>query len=490
MQESIDLHIATALLSMSGKQDSKSLEVLKSLFEKTRQGHLCMAAQDEIDSDLCEKLQSPLATLTKPVGFFQGYLYLHRSWLCESIFVSELLRLVQGKSLVLDKEIDLEGLNEEQELAVLAGLTKAFLLITGGPGTGKTYVAKQILSLIKKDTRVLVCAPTGKAVSNIKKGLKNIEGLNISFATLHSALKIRQAESIFAKQTFLDSDLIIVDECSMIDIKVFAKLLQSVHSNTRLILIGDPYQLPPVELGTPFYDMSRICLIPKVELKQSLRIEKTEIIELARSIAQGKCDEKPSSQPFDLSSFITWAKSICYEKNFSFLEEAFADQKILCSHNIGPLGTLQINEDIVAALWQEGKSLALPIMMTKSVHKYDLINGEQGLWIRNETENFLLFDSVDGYRKIPFGLITDYSVAFAISIHKSQGSEYNHIFILCQDEDEMMSRELLYTAITRCRKSVKLFAAPLTIEKALKKSSMKDSLSCLKFQACMQGSEP
>jgi len=104
MQESIDLHIATSLLSISGKEDSKGLEILKSLFEKTRQGHLCMAAQDEIPNVVCEKLQSPLATLTKPVGFFQGHLYLHRSWLCESIFVSELFRLVHRKSLVLDEK--------------------------------------------------------------------------------------------------------------------------------------------------------------------------------------------------------------------------------------------------------------------------------------------------------------------------------------------------------------------------------------------------
>lgn len=522
LKESGNQFVANTLCLASKVESSLALILTELIFASAREGHLCLAIEEIKDSPFFSSLSengkelllewlssankalpSPLFSylqendeiLKGPIGIFKNHFYLHRNWVFESTFVFELKKFLLREEERKEDRGNLHGslleCNEEQKEAIIHGLTAPFLMITGGPGTGKTFVAKEILKLLHAKggkEKILVCAPTGKAVANIKKSIgKALDTNQITFSTLHSALKIKNFEELSPSRFFLNADLVIVDECSMIDMKVFTKLFQSLHRKSRLILLGDPHQLPPVDVGTAFYDMSKIAGLKKVCLKTCIRAESESIINFALSIMNSKesLQDKEEVEPlqnFSLEPFAALAKNIaCSPLDFATLEKAFSEHKILCSHNIGPYGTEKINESILQYILKNSEKnshIALPVIMNRSLSKYELMNGEQGLLIKNltdSTEDTLVFESKEGYQTIRAKFIADYSLGFALSIHKSQGSEYNHVYILCADESEMMSKELLYTAITRARKSAKLFASPLTFKKALLKSAMKRS---------------
>lgn len=142
---------------------------------------------------------------------------------------------------------EMEGLNGGQRSAVEKGLSESVVCITGGPGTGKSYTVAKIVEAFGGS--VCVCAPTGKAVSLLK------EKMDVEVGTLHRLLGVKEGKDILFGEGVLDYEMVIVDECSMIDVGMWARLLRAIKSGTRLILVGDHDQLPPVEAGTVFGEL-------------------------------------------------------------------------------------------------------------------------------------------------------------------------------------------------------------------------------------------
>jgi len=268
----IDLAFAKSVLKEKHENESHAA-LLAVLFALYRQGHLALDLSTESlvatlhglgisnPDPLASLVQCGAATFVSPfICRFGTLLYLQKNWIYETQILTELQRLHQHLPLI---ELAFAGvnpkLNAEQKLAVANAMAHSLSLLTGGPGTGKTFTAAEFVKAAlaalpsekRQQFRILLTAPTGKAVAQLEGNLRASleESSCIRSGTLHAVLGIRENEREEEEESRLFADLIIVDECSMIDARIFSRLLASVLSGTRLLLIGDKNQLPPIEAG-------------------------------------------------------------------------------------------------------------------------------------------------------------------------------------------------------------------------------------------------
>lgn len=399
----------------------------------------------------------------------------------------------------------------EQAMAIRKACSQNFTIILGGPGTGKTYTAGYLLKMIweglseeeRKNFRISLAAPTGKAASNLEMSIrKALQDTPCSFSvqTLHSLLSIRSSK--FKKEsTILAADLLIVDESSMIDAQLMYRLMKSLKPGTRLILLGDRHQLPPVESGNFFSDLaSRYGNTSRViELKKCMRAELQEIVDLAEKINLGEGKQvldmlkesssnsglsfQALSEGFDAKSvqqlLIREVLPLLPNPAIIWKEEelmaAWSRLRLLSPVREGVLGFEEINRLLHEALlkkWNKGTSnlFFAPILMTRTDYQLELFNGEIGLLALHnphhqfcEEGDYALFpaknENSTGLRRIPAVLLSKYDYAYCLSVHKSQGSEFNHIVLVLPDGSEHFGRELLYTAVTRARKHVEIWSS-------------------------------
>lgn len=282
----LDLYFAKKMLP-SGPENQALL--LAILFSISRQGHLALhlekiSLQEQLRTigliDIPQELiSSALASLPdalidrnaqdmhKLICLDSHFLYLQKYRVQENQILSSLLHLLENKRPHYKSPKQLTNeLNCEQKQAVLLALTHSFSLITGGPGTGKTFTAAQIIlqACTQKDSRILLTAPTGKAVAQLENSLQKIlPSLSWQSGTLHSILHKAQKQNLP-----LLADIILVDESSMIDASSFAKLLPLIRTDSHVILIGDQNQLPPVESGNIFADLVEIAPFLQIPLTQ------------------------------------------------------------------------------------------------------------------------------------------------------------------------------------------------------------------------------
>lgn len=412
-----------------------------------------------------------------PIVIKDGKIYSQRSWSAQSQFQKNLTNFLKRSntltSTITEKEIEslitANGLDKtllpEQKKAILQAASP-LSLIAGGPGTGKTYTAARLISILctllkeklGRSPLIALAAPTGKAAlhleNNIQKGetkLKNIVGV-----TLHALLT----------KLPLQADLIVVDEASMIDLEWMNKLLKEIPPNARLVLIGDPHQLPPVGMGSIFVDM--IQTLPHTHLNQCLRTELRSIIEYASSIKNGKYTPYQNTYSIEDEKDII---SMCVEKYKNCVTLAdFMKFKVLTPFTKGSFGTDQLNHKIMNHL---GKPETVPILITKNDYELELFNGEQGLWI--PSRNIAQFPKKrgEGIREIPMSLIGSYQLGYCLTIHKSQGSEYEHVAVLFPEGAQIFGREALYTAVTRAKHTLEIYAAPNVLQQAVQRSNRK-----------------
>ncbi len=230
------------LLAPSSSSEIKT--VLMHLMASARLGHLCVPIGDTLLPDeLVEKNPGDLPL--KPLVLHRNQLYLQRNWVLESLIVRHFLRLTGVPSLEKMQINFSSELSSEQREAVRHALLRPLTIISGGPGTGKTFTAAKIIEALKPAV-VKIAAPTGKAADKLLQTLVKQAGVHVEASTLHRLLGLRPGHPRHFEPKMIRADLIIVDEASMIDAALFAHLLAAVPSGTKLVLLGDPDQLPPI----------------------------------------------------------------------------------------------------------------------------------------------------------------------------------------------------------------------------------------------------
>lgn len=436
--DSIDLFFSDKVLSQ-GSVEQKNF--LSSLMHASLQGHLCI----EGDCDLPDH---------KWIHREGNRWYLQRNWKFETKFIDHLKRLNQSIDSIISEKIP--ELNAEQQHAVDKALQYNISLISGGPGTGKSFVASHLVKLFLNCgyQRIVVTAPTGKAAAHLESKIE--KDPRVKCGTLHHVLGVRSSAELNNVAGHLIADLIIVDECSMIDVRLFSYLLASIQEGTKVILMGDPNQLPPVDAGSLFADLIEAAKLGYplawTLLNKCLRTDRTEILSLAEAIREGK-NPGVTIEPFhiDIDSFFSAGKNVC----------------ILSTLREGPLGVDTLNREIAEHF--KGRANKAPIMITKNDYQLKLFNGQSGQLLHEEGV------AVFGERKIPVALLPAYEFAYVLSVHKSQGSEYDEVLLLIPPGSEHFGREVLYTAVTRARHKLSIQGSEEIFKLALESSSRKKS---------------
>ncbi len=449
----IDTLFAAALLKEN--RDAELHEFVALLMKRTREGHLCVH-----NPTILDKISHLIQGEKSPIAFYKDHYYLRRNFDLETSIIHHVKRLYNAKSKFSFVPISKAPLYAAQKEALSKAFNNGILLISGGPGTGKTYLANALIDSLlahKQDASILFTAPTGKAAFRIKHP-------RITQGTLHNLLGLREKMPDNFEARPLIYDFIIVDECSMIDAKLFSLLLSSIPSGTCVILMGDPDQLPPVEAGFVFPEFFSINELPKIRLDQSMRSDRRGILTLAKHIKQNEIDAVfslladpdfpdvklvplPKQPPVPIDSSVT----------------------LLTPFRKGHFGSTFCNDYIEA---NKKASIKTPLIITKNDYKFNLMNGDIGI----KEGSFGLFP-----QKISLPLLAEYDLAWAISIHKSQGSEFEHVIVLLPPGCEIFGKELIYTAVTRAKLSVTIAADPETLRNILKQTSHPTSNLALRW---------
>ncbi len=402
-----------------------------------------------------------------------------------------------------------------------------FQVITGGPGTGKTTrVATILAELLEKNphVRIALAAPTGKAATRMGEAIETAwaregkshlhELVQPVGTTLHRLLKYLPFDDTFRRNGNdpLEHDVVIVDEASMVPLLLMDVLLGALRPSARLYLLGDHDQLASVETGSVLADIVRVGERGVVagsltRLTKSHRFDDTQGIgALARAIRDGDADAAIAvlrSGDATLEWSVQdarddgWIAGYAAAMDAEFDAESAAEAlqrigaaRVLCATNVGPAGTEAIVPRVESALRKRGRSVSgrqyrgRPLLITRNDYTLQLFNGDIGVvWDEADetgvvTERaFIAGSSASAApRGIPLPQVPEAITAWAMSIHKSQGSEFDTVYVVLPDRDaRVLSRELLYTAVTRARTKVVIVGAEETLRKAIGQTARRGS---------------
>ena len=403
---------------------------------------------------------------------------------------------------------------EKQKEAIRIASQKGLLILTGGPGTGKTTTVRGIIEILeRRHIDILLCAPTGMAA----KRMAEVTGREAK--TIHRLLEVEWTEEdkpVFRRdaQNPLQADAIIIDEVSMVDVELMASLLDAVPIGCRIILVGDADQLPSVGPGNVLSDVIGSGVLPVVCLNEIFRqAQKSLIVSNAHKIIHGEMPElgRTDNDFFFMkraNQFLT-GKTVT-ELISQRLPEAYgfdpiADIQVLCPAKRGECGTGNTNKRLQQVLnppdrskselktpsgrvFREGDRV-MQLRNNYNIHwKKDLeegdgiFNGDIGIIqkINFVTDvMYILFD--DRVAEYPSDMLSDLELAYAVTVHKSQGSEYPVVILpLIDCPPVMMYRNLLYTAVTRAKKMLIIVGDEQRVRRMTENNKTKRRYSALK----------
>jgi exodeoxyribonuclease V alpha subunit len=361
-----------------------------------------------------------------------------------------------------------------QREALKTVLTSRAAIITGGPGVGKTTLVNSILMILRaKGVKCLVCAPTGRAA----KRLTETTGLEAK--TIHRLLEINPATGKFLRNEDqpLDCDLLIVDETSMVDVLLMYALLRALPKTSGLILVGDVDQLPSVGPGNALRDLIESGIVPVVRLTEVFRqAASSKIITSAHLIRQGRMPELRSAESGSDFYFVerdtpeeiaaTLVKMVQNRIPNHLNLNPIRDIQVLCPMNRGSIGVRELNTALQSALnpVRAGEAAAErfgwrfqvrdKVIQTENNYKKEVFNGDIGIIEKIdpvEQELAIRFD--DRLVQYEFGELDEVSLAYAVTIHKAQGSEFPVVVIpVAMQHFMLLQRNLIYTGITRAKR--------------------------------------
>lgn len=493
------------------------------LSERSTDGHVCYpvklfcteaAALLEISSDtdritpLIEKLAEEKRIAVETIEDVP-YLWLRPLFIAEKGIAKEVKRLQMNASSLraVDTPKALEWVQDtlsiqlapNQQEAVSAAIKEKVLIITGGPGTGKSTITKAILSISRKLTsKILLAAPTGRAA----KRMSEITGFPAS--TIHSLLAYSFQQGGFKKnkQNPLDCHLIIIDEASMIDTLLMYHLLRALPDHTRLVLVGDINQLPSVGPGNVLKDMISSQQVKVIALNEIFRQAKgSHIITNAHRINEGKIpwmENKNDSDfffieaktPEEALEQIVGLVSTRLPKKYGF--DPMEGIQVLAPMRKGTIGTNHLNEVLQGVLNPSREEPLMrmglkyfvndKVMQIRNNHKKEVYNGDIGRIESIDRDEETVILSFEG-RKVEYEFcdLDELVPAYAVSIHKYQGSECPCIVMpIHTTHFKLLCRNLLYTGVTRGRKLVVLVGTKQAVAIAVHNDEVKNRYTALR----------
>jgi exodeoxyribonuclease V alpha subunit len=481
------------------------------LQELSGEGH-CACRRDILVEKSCQllEIEAELAATAIDAELKDGHLvgeiiegenmlYLSALHKAEAGVAASLLRLLQGQAawsgVDADKAIPwVEAkakieLSPSQKDAVMMALKNKVLVITGGPGVGKTTLVNSILRIIgAKDARIILCAPTGRAAKRLA------ESTGMEAKTIHRQLEFDPKVFAFKRNSDypLEADIVVVDEASMIDIVLMHQLLKAVPDGAALLLVGDVDQLPSVGPGMVLSNIIESDCMPVVRLTEIFRqAASSKIIVNAHRINKGEMP-LPQDKDAELSDFYfvpaetpeqisdKLMQIVCERIPSRFGLDPIKDVQVLTPMNRGGLGSRSLNVELQKRLntnkgpqvSKYGWTFGAGDKVLQMVNNYDkeVFNGDIGTISSidlEESEVMIEFDN--GPVKYDLNELDEVSLAYATSIHKSQGSEYAAVVIpLASQHYVMLERNLLYTGVTRGKKLVVIVGQPKALSMAVK----------------------
>lgn len=465
-----------------------------------------------------EKIEEALKNLEKNLLIIvkEEKYYLKEMYESESLIVKR-FRLLSHEKDLITKDIDSKikeieeffGIvyNEEQLEAIKESYQKKFLIITGGPGTGKTTIMKAITELYRQmnkldysslQEKIALLAPTGRAAKRMT------ETTLLRASTIHRFLKWQKETNKFQVNEYNKSkvEFVIIDEASMIDTYLMASLLKGISTNCKIVMVGDDHQLPSVGPGQVLHDLIQSEKLPVIKLTELYRQGKdSNILSLAYDIRQGTINEKI----FNVGDDLTFIKSSpdqvinnILEITDTYKDLSYKDFQILCPMYKTIAGIDEINNHIqkkfnkkakdkkeIAAsevIFREGdKVIQLTNMPDENVY-----NGDIGIIkeIKTSPKKEIIIDFDGNIVKYTPSNFANFRLAYAISIHKAQGSEFEVVIIpIVKNFNKMLYRKLIYTGVTRSKKKLYLIGdiealktAVNNISADVRRTSIKDFL--------------
>jgi len=392
-------------------------------------------------------------------------------------------------------------LSTQQEEILSQMLSQKVSVITGGPGTGKTTLIRSITAVMERlGRRVMLAAPTGRAA----RRLSDVTGRPA--ATLHKALGYNLADGQFERTEDdpLAADVVVVDETSMVDTLLMAHLIRAVPVTATLILVGDVFQLPSVGPGNVLSDLIRSQKIITFELTEIFRQdEQSAIVVNAHRVRNGQPpiiahpDDPDALSEFyfmeqaDPERVVETVVNLCRREIPRHLRlDPVRDIQVLTPMHRGPVGTLNLNRVLQEALNPSGEQVEVmgsrfkvgdKVMHLRNNYRKEVFNGDIGIMDSIDLDAERAEVDYDG-RKVPYDFVEldELTLAYAISVHKSQGSEYPAVVIpLLTQHYIMLQRNLLYTALSRGKQLVVMVGTAKALNVALKNDRPRQRRSML-----------